>query len=237
MNNRPQFVTLFLVGILTTGFTVSTVKAQEGFDRASATNAIMSFYESRGEWAGAFHITSITAMEAVPQGPGRWLVNARYNFVGYGKDRSGANRSGETGTDQRTFNLVGSGGSYTVTGMGGHMSAQFGASGGTNTNAGDQLRSMERHSNDAARAKSLEDASDTAQKGVDKSGTFAGHLDSFQSNRGVSAVPQKYQNNPEIMRYDQEARRAATQRDKLDQEIAKLEKQGASATNQAGVEL
>jgi len=56
----------------------------------------------------------------------------------------------------------------------------------------------------------------------------------------ISAVPGQFQDAkkyPEIMRYDQEAKRAAAQRDKLDQEIAKLERQGASATNQAGVEL
>jgi hypothetical protein len=58
--------------------------------------------------------------------------------------------------------------------------------------------------------------------------------------RGVSAVREKYrdaQKYPEIMRYDQEARRAEAQRDKLDQEIARLEKQGASSTSQARVEL
>lgn len=147
MNNRLRFTALLSVTVLITGFAVSTVKAQDGFNRAAASSAITSFYESSGEWAGAFHITSITQMVPIPEGGGRWVVHVRYNFVGYGVDHTGANRRGETGWDQRTFNLETSGSRYTVTGMGDHMSADMSAVSGDqtggNTSAGDQSKSIE----------------------------------------------------------------------------------------------
>jgi hypothetical protein len=214
-------------------------KAQDGFSSGAAAATIRSYYDSGGEWAGAFHMASISEMRPIPLGGGRWVVHVRYNFAGYGVDHSGANRSGETGWDARTFNLESSGGGYIVTGMGGHMSANMNAVApaqvGTNTNAGDQLESAKHHGTEAMKKLpknpegELEPASAEARKPFDDHGDAAGHLDAVHTSSAGNplrdpVVPKEYLNDSVVTKAMNDRGVAKKEWEKAEAELKTLDK-------------
>ena len=84
--------------------------------------AIISYYNKSGEWAGTFSIGYVEKMRIVrdPYNSQRLEVHAKYKYIPV----PGGRRS-DTGFDQRVFYIKIADGNYQVTRMGGHNSAHF----------------------------------------------------------------------------------------------------------------
>jgi hypothetical protein len=116
---------------------------------------------------------------------------------------------------------------------------------GSNTNARDQLDNVNDHSTKATTFNS-DTARAEAAKGFDEGGgQSSGHHGAVKisgtasGHPGISAVPDKYKNNPEIMRYDHEAKNWAAKGDQLKQDLARLEQKRSSSNDhgKTGVEI
>lgn len=95
-------------------------------NKEAAIRAIKSYYARTGEWAGAFVMTSVIQWRVELDGKGGWTVHLKYNYEGIGTDYTGADRSGESGWDMRTFALLPTAdGGCRCVGMGEYMSARF----------------------------------------------------------------------------------------------------------------
>src|SRR5579864_7027992 len=105
-----------------------------------------------------------------------------------------------------------------------------------------QAESAQHHSQTAASTSNLETAHKQAGKAFDEGGgpgspTVVDARGVNSQRDQISAVPPKYKNNPEIMRYDTQAREAAAKASKLQQDITKLEQERNSSSNRGAVDV
>jgi hypothetical protein len=101
---------------------VWTVEYEEELDIPRAEQAVMSFYRTRGEWAGVFVMDSILRIKPEKLSDRSYILNVEYHYTPIPNNR--LNRT-DSGVDQRVFTLEIFGGNYTITSMGGYHSAQF----------------------------------------------------------------------------------------------------------------
>lgn len=90
--------------------------------KSELNNAVITFYNNQGEWAGIFRIGSIDNVRLENSGPNQLTAHVKYFYVpipGNYKNRT------DTGYDQRTFTLIKNKSGWSVVGMGGYMSAHF----------------------------------------------------------------------------------------------------------------
>jgi len=101
---------------------VWTVKYEEELDITRAQQAVMSFYRTRGEWAGIFVMDSIIRIKLEKLNDRSYTLNVEYHYTPIPNNR--LHRT-DSGVDQRVFRLEIFGGNYTITSMGGYHSAVF----------------------------------------------------------------------------------------------------------------
>jgi hypothetical protein len=105
---------------------------------------------------------------------------------------------------------------------------------GTNNGAGDQLKAAAK---EARRGDQSDLRKNYDEGGAQGDGSLVDGRGSSSQRDQISRVPDKYQSNPEIMRYDTQAREAAAKADKLQQEITKLEQQRNSSANHGQLDV
>ncbi len=85
-----------------------------------AISLIKMYYKHVGEWKGTFIIKEIKALRFEWTAADKVTVHAKYQYA----PAPGSSRS-DSGEDQRTFSFVLENGDWTITAMGGNMSAKF----------------------------------------------------------------------------------------------------------------
>ncbi len=101
---------------------VWTVTYEDPLNIPRAQQAVMSFYRTRGEWAGIFVMDSIIRIKPERLNDRTYTLNVEYHYTPIPNNR--LHRT-DSGIDHRVFTLVIFGGNYTVTNMGEHESARF----------------------------------------------------------------------------------------------------------------
>ena len=101
---------------------VWTVNYEEALDIPRVQQAIMSFYRTRGEWAGVFVMDSIIRIKPEKLNDRSYTLNVEYHYTPIPNNRL---KRTDSGVDRRVFTLEIFGGNYTITSMGGYNSARF----------------------------------------------------------------------------------------------------------------
>lgn len=96
--------------------------ADSEIHQAELKQAIESYYNDQGEWAGVFRIASIEKIRLEKIDAQRSIAHARYRYVPIPDNKRGRT---DTGTDQRTFTVVVREGEIKVVHMGAYMSASL----------------------------------------------------------------------------------------------------------------
>jgi hypothetical protein len=89
---------------------------------AEVENIVVSFYGSRGEWAGIFRISNVLRIRLERASDDYLMAHVRYKYIYIPGNPKGRN---DSGTDERTFTLLNNGRVWRVSQMSGNMSARF----------------------------------------------------------------------------------------------------------------
>lgn len=95
---------------------------EEELEASRVQQAVMSFYRTRGEWAGVFIMDSIVRFKSEKLGDHTYRIDVEYHYTPVPNNRL---KRTDSGIDQRVFTLEIFGGNYTIINMGGYQSARF----------------------------------------------------------------------------------------------------------------